>query len=95
MFGRVLSALYASMGFLTRGIMAKFFLFFGLFYITSELIPLLAPLLPGMSQITSAFDALPNSMWYFLNLMHVPFGVSVCISAGATAFLIRRLPVIG
>lgn len=34
-------------------------------------------------------------MWYFLELLKVPFGVTLFISAMLARFIIRRIPVIG
>lgn len=41
------------------------------------------------------FNNLPSDMWYFLELLKVPFGVTLFISAMLARFIIRRIPVIG
>lgn len=95
MFGRVLSALYALAGFVLRSGVVKFGVFFGLFFVTTEFIAALLPMLPGVSSLTSAFSAVGPGVWFFLDLFKVPFGVSLCLSAMATRFIIRRIPLIG
>jgi hypothetical protein len=95
MFARVLSALFAAAGWFARSVLIKFAVFFALFFITTQFIPYLAPLLPGASEIQQAFAAQGAGIWYFLELFHVPTGVSLVVSGLLTRFIIRRIPVIG
>lgn len=41
------------------------------------------------------FSVIDPSVWYFLNIMQVPFGISVVTSAYLLRFLVRRIPFIG
>ncbi|MBH3382255.1 DUF2523 domain-containing protein [Pseudomonas asiatica] len=41
------------------------------------------------------FDALPDGVWYFMNLFQVQWGLSLVLASYCVRFLIRRLPVIG
>lgn len=95
MFGILLSAFYSVLGFLLRSVLVKFVLFFGLWFITTEFIQILAPLLPGAAGLSSAFAQQTPGVWFFLDLFKVDFGVSACLSAFVLRFIIRRLPVIG
>lgn len=95
MFGIVLSALFSALAFLVRSVLVKFVAFFALFFITTEFIALVVPLLPGAASLSSAFAAQAPGVWYFLDLFKVSYGVSMCLSAFATRFIIRRIPVIG
>lgn len=95
MFGRVLSALFSFAGWLIRSSMVKFCGYFLLFFITTEFIQLVVPLLPGASTLSAAFTQQTPGVWYFLDLFKVGYGVSVCLSAYVTRFIIRRIPVIG
>lgn len=95
MFGILLSAFYTVLGFVLRSVLIKFFVFFALFFITSEFIQLLVPLLPGASSLTSAFSAQAPGVWFFLDLFKIGFGVPAVLSAFVTRFVIRRVPVIG
>lgn len=95
MFGIVLSALFSALGFLLRSVLVKFVVFFGLFFITTEFIVLVLPMLPSAASLTAAFQAQAPGVWYFLDLFKVGLGVSACLSAFVTRFIIRRIPVIG
>ncbi|AKU20993.1 DUF2523 family protein [Massilia sp. NR 4-1] len=95
MFGIMLSALFSALGFLLRSVIVKFFAFFALFFITTEFVELLVPMLPGASSLTSAFAAQAPGVWYFIDLFRVDVGITACLSAFVTRFIIRRIPVIG
>lgn len=48
--------------------------------------------------ITSAgdlFTAIDPSVWYFMSIFEIPFGISVVSSAYLLRFLVRRIPFIG
>lgn len=82
--------------FIFRGIVPKFFLFFALYYISTEFVPAVIELfLPQSLDISALFSGLPDSIWYFLELMQFSVGVPMVFSAMVTRFIIRRLPVIG
>ncbi|QIG06224.1 DUF2523 family protein [Proteus sp. ZN5] len=95
--GRLLTTLFSgAFGFIFKGIVAKFFLFFSLFYITTEFIPIIIEwFLPKSTNLSDLFNSLPDAIWFFLNLLQFPFGVPLVISAMVTRFIIRRLPIIG
>ena len=96
--GKLILSLFSGLlGFVFKGIVAKFFVFFALFYITTEFIPVVIELfLPkDIPNIKDLFNALPNSILYFLYVLKVPTGISLFISALLSRFIIRRLPVIG
>ncbi|MCB5206531.1 hypothetical protein [Methylovorus mays] len=63
-------------------------------FAVSELSPLLAGFLSSSSLI-AAFSGLHPSIWYFLNLLNIAYGVPVVIGAYISRFLIRRIPFIG
>lgn len=95
MFGRILSALFSFAAWFAKSAMVKFVVYFALFFITTEFIALLVPLLPGASGLTSAFSNQAPGVWYFLNVFQIPLGFSLCLSAFVTRFIIRRIPLIG
>lgn len=95
MFGILLSAFYSVLGWLLRSVLIKFVLYFALWFVTTEFIQILVPLLPGAASLTSAFAQQAPGVWYFIDLFKLPFGVSACLSAAVLRFSIRRLPVIG
>lgn len=95
MFGRVLSALFSFAGWLFKSAMVKWVFYFALFFFCTEIIQLLTPLLPGASSLSSAFSGLSPGLWYFLDMFKADYGVTACLGAFVTRFVIRRLPVIG
>lgn len=95
MYGILASAFNVALGWLVRTAVIKFVVFSALFLIVTEFIQLIVPMLPGVSGLTSAFAAQAPGIWFFLDLFKVGFGVSACLSALVTRFMIRRLPVVG
>ena len=98
MGGLILRLFSGFLGFVFKGIVAKFFVFFALFFITTEYIPVVIELfIPENLRVNfqTLFNNLPSDMWYFLELLKVPFGVTLFISAMLARFIIRRIPVIG
>ena len=98
MGGLILRLFSGFLGFFFKGIVAKFFVFFALFFITTEFIPVVIELfIPENLRVNfqTLFNNLPSDMWYFLELLKVPFGVTLFISAMLARFIIRRIPVIG
>ena len=95
MYPILLSALNGLLGFIFRTLIIKFVLFFGLFFIVHEFVAVLVTWLPTNTNLPQLFSALPDTVWYFLNLANIPFGLSLVISAMVSRFIIRRIPVIG
>ncbi|MDO6387644.1 DUF2523 family protein [Uliginosibacterium paludis] len=95
MYGILLSALWSALAWVARSVLVKFVLYFGLFFITTEFIQILTTILPDGSSLRSAFGGLPGSMWWLMNIMQFNVGVPMVLSAYATRFIIRRIPVIG
>lgn len=96
MWGILLSAANYLLGFLIRGVIAKFFIFFGLFFVVSEFIPVLqsAGIIPTVSTLNGAFGGLSSGFWYFADLTGVNYGLPLVISAYVSRFIIRRIPFI-
>jgi Protein of unknown function (DUF2523) len=100
LFGILMSALRTMLGFMLRSLIVKFVTFFALFFIVKEFVNVLvsSQLYPGATQastLSSAFAGIPASVWYFLDLFSASTGISTVVSAYATRFIIRRIPVIG
>lgn len=93
-FGAIISA---ALGFLLRSVIAKFFLFFGLFFVTTEFVQVLLSvgILPSASSLNGVWGGVPSAVWYFLDLFNFTMGFSTILSAMATRFIIRRIPIIG
>lgn len=95
MFGIVLSALNAILGFLFRGVAVKFLIFTALLFVVQGLVGPLVSLLPSGTNITELYGRLPDGVIYFLNLFMFTEGIKIILIANLTRFIIRRLPVIG
>lgn len=95
MFGILLSALNSVLAWVFRSVLVKFFLFFGLYFVTSEFVGFIADLIPNASSVNGALSGIGAATWYFLDTFQVTTGVSALMSAYATRFIIRRMPVIG
>lgn len=97
--GKLILSLFSGLlDFVFKGIVAKFFVFFALFYITTEFIPVVIDMfIPNdlIPDLNSLFNSIPSSLWYFLNLIEFPLGISLIISSLLARFVIRRLPIIG
>ncbi len=68
---------------------------FALYFVVQGFVEILVELLPDSSNLSSLFANLSDGFWYFINLSKLPQGISMIISAMATRFIIRRIPVIG
>ena len=98
MGGWIVTLFSGFLGFVFKRLVAKVFVFFALFFITTEFIPVVIELfIPENLRVNfqTLFNNLPSDMWYFLELLKVPFGVTLFISAMLARFIIRRIPVIG
>lgn len=95
MFGIVLSALNVILSFVVRSVLLKFAAFTILFFITTGLMEVIAPMLPTSTGLTGTLAGIPSGVWYFLDLFNVTAGIPLILSAYVTRFMIRRIPVIG
>lgn len=95
MFGILLSAGNALLGWLVRGVLVKFVVMVALYWVVAELVGVMASWLPTGAGLTSAFGGIGSATWYFLDLFAFSNGVPLLIAALVTRFLIRRIPVIG
>lgn len=98
MYGILLSALNAMLGFALRKVVAKALVFGALFFVVREFTQILIDhVFPtnGAGALDSGFAGLTPEMWYFLDLAAVPLGVPMVLSAYVTRFIVRRIPVIG
>lgn len=86
----ILRLLSGLLGFVFKGVVAKFFVFFALFYVTTEFVPEIINLFVPQElnvNFQTLFNYLPNDVWYFLELFKVPFGISLYLSAIVQLFL--------
>lgn len=95
MFSLIVAALNTLLGFIFRTVVVKFIILFALYFVVITFIPVLSRLLPTQYSINALIAQLPDYAMYALNLVNFPYGFSLCLSAMATRFIIRRIPLIG
>lgn len=95
MFGILVSALNTALAFIFRSLLVKFVVFFALWFVTTEFVSVLSPMLPNSAALSASLGGIPAGVWYFLDLFNISAGIPALLSAFVTRFIIRRLPVIG
>ena len=95
MFGIMTSVLYGVLGFLLRSVIVKFTVFFALYFIVQEFVPLILDMVNRQLQLLALISCIPDSLKYFFSVFKVIDGINIILSAFVTRFIIRRIPVIG
>ncbi|AXE03784.1 DUF2523 domain-containing protein [Salmonella enterica] len=95
MFGIMTSVLYGVLGFLLRSVIVKFTVFFALYFIVQEFVPLILDMVNRQLPLLALISSIPDSLKYFFNVFKVIDGINIILSAFATRFIIRRIPIIG
>jgi len=96
-FTAALSALFSVIGWAFKSLVIKFVVFFALFFIVVGFVEVLnaSGILPTADTFKNAMGGIPAGVWYYLNIFKFNLGISLLVSAWATRFIIRRIPVIG
>jgi Protein of unknown function (DUF2523) len=90
--------LWPIISWILREVVIKFAVLTGVMSLIVFLVPMAVNLLGGFTDstsLTTAFNALPDGLRYFLGYFRLDYGLPLLISAVIARFLIRRLPVIG
>ncbi|CAH5273611.1 hypothetical protein AI2852V1_2283 [Escherichia coli] len=95
MFGIMTSVLYGVLGFLLRSVIVKFTVFFALYFIVQEFVPLILDMVNRQLPLLALISSIPDSLKYFFSVFKVIDGINIILSAFVTRFIIRRIPVIG
>lgn len=95
MWPLLLAAVNTLLGFVLRTVVVKFLVYSALFFVVTEFLQFLTPLLPNSGALSNALGGIPATVWYFLDLFNVTAGIPILLSAFVTRFIIRRIPVIG
>lgn len=95
MFGLLMSAFNAALGFVFRQVVVKFVVFFAVFLLIGEFVSVLGSFLPNPGNLTGALSGLSSDIWWFLDLFAFSQGASLVVTAMVYRFLIRRIPLIG
>ncbi|HFW0226881.1 TPA: DUF2523 family protein [Salmonella enterica subsp. enterica serovar Potsdam] len=91
----LISAFNSVLRFLLGQATIKSVIFVVLTYLISEIISVANKLLPDSTNLVQLFNALPDSVWFFLNLAEVPYALSLVFSSLLTRFIFGMLPVVG
>lgn len=95
MFGILLSAGNALLGFIFRTVVIKACVIFAIFFVIESFAPVMKSLLPQTLGINELFSQLPESFYYYFNLFMIADGIKLVLSAMLSRFIIRRIPLIG
>ncbi|EDQ5814825.1 DUF2523 domain-containing protein [Salmonella enterica subsp. enterica] len=89
------SVLYGVLGFLLRSVIVKFTVFFALYFIVQEFVPLILDMVNRQLTLFALISSIPDSLKYFFSVFKVIDGINIILSAFVTRFIIRRIPVVG
>ncbi|QHJ56862.1 DUF2523 domain-containing protein [Escherichia coli] len=96
MFGIMTSVfIWRSWVFLLRSVIVKFTVFFALYFIVQEFVPLILDMVNRQLPLLALISSIPDSLKYFFSVFKVIDGINIILSAFVTRFIIRRIPVIG
>lgn len=97
MFAILISAFNVLLGYVLRSVIAKFFVYFALYFFVTEAVSFLqgAHVFPTGAALSTAFGGIGEGAWYFMDLCAFSTGAPLILTAYVSRFIIRRLPVIG
>ncbi len=98
MWGLIKAAFNHGAGLFLKTGVVKWAAMFGAYFVVVGLVEVLLELaVPegGTGALSAAFNALPEGVWYWLNMTELSYGLPLIIGAYTTRFIIRRLPVVG
>ena len=89
--------LWPLLSWFVRSVVVKFIVLGALFFVIQALMPRLLAQLASWSptSISSGLNVLGPGVWWFLDKFALDLGIPLILSAYATRFTIRRIPVIG
>lgn len=89
MFGIMTSVLYGVLGFLLRSVIVKFTVFFALYFIVQEFVPLILDMVNHQLPLLALISSIPDSLKYFFAVFKIIDGINIILSAFVTRFIIR------
>ena len=89
--------LFPVLSWFIRSVVVKFIVLGALFFVIQALMPRLLAQLAAWSpsSISNGLAALSPGVWWILDKFALDLGIPLMLSAYATRFTIRRIPVIG
>lgn len=97
MYAILVSAFNFVLGWIFRGIVVKFIILTALYYVITFIVDEVLSILDisPVENLESSFNSLGASILFFLGVFKVEVGIPLILGAMLTAFIIRRLPIIG
>lgn len=97
MYGVLVSAFNAILGWVLRGVVIKFIILTALYYVVAWIAEsVLSQLdISPLTGLQTVLDAIPTGVLWFMTHLRADVGIPLVLGAYLTAFFIRRLPVIG
>ncbi len=97
MFAILFSAFNAALGWLVRGVVIKFVILSAIAYVIAWIAEAVLSQLDisSLTNMETNFNSLGSGILYFLGVFRMDIGIPLILGAMLTAFLIRRLPIIG
>ncbi|EHK3134249.1 DUF2523 domain-containing protein, partial [Escherichia coli] len=75
------SVLYGVLGFLLRSVIVKFTVFFALYFIVQEFVPLILDMVNRQLPLLALISSIPDSLKYFFSVFKVIDGINIILSA--------------
>ena len=97
MFGILVSAFNTALGWLIRGATIKFVILSAIYYVVTWIMDAIISALDisALTNLESNLNSAPASLLYFFGVFKLDVGLPMILGAMLTAFIIRRLPIIG
>jgi hypothetical protein len=97
MFGILVSAFNVGLSWLVRGVVVKFIILSAIYYVVAWIAEsVLGQLdISSVTGLQTIVNSLPPGLLYFMGVFRFDVGLPLLLGAMLTAFVIRRLPIIG
>jgi len=97
MYGILVSAANYLLGWLVRGVVVKFIILGAIYYVIAWIAEeVLSQLdISPLTGLQTVIDAIPEGVLWFMSYFRFDVGLPLILGAYLTAFVIRRLPIIG
>jgi hypothetical protein len=97
MFGILVSAFNVIVGFVLRGVVVKFLILTAIYYVVTWIAESVLTQLDisSLTGLQTIINSLPDGLLYFMGVFRFDVGLPLILGAMLTAFIIRRLPIIG
>ena len=97
MYALLASAFRFALGWLVRGVVVKFVVLAAIYYVIAWIAESVLNQLDisPLTGLQTVIDGIPTGVLWFMGLFRLDIGLPLVLGAYLTAFVIRRLPIIG